>query len=92
MNRTELEKRFTAMLVNLDQYRAYSNLTLHYLMHSKDFKLRTEDEAQKVLKELKEGNPREWISKVFTEGLDMPPGLYHASCRWQAFLEVNEWV
>lgn len=87
MNREDLRKQFSSMLIRTDTLNAWLNLGRNYLMTDKDYVMLAKKDRNAKLKELKEGNPREWISKIFTEGLDIPERLYKVNILWLKHLE-----
>ena len=91
MTRAQLEKEFTSMLYQTDTHLAYHNLTDHYIRTAKDNFPLSEEESKAKLKDIREGDPKEWVSKVFSEGLDTPPKLYQISTLWLKHLEDINW-
>lgn len=88
MNQRELERQFTSLLVNTKTQQAYIKLTSRYLLEDgKTGKLIPEVIGLKKLEDLQNGNPREWISKVFSEWLDIPYRLASVDIMWQRQLD-----
>ncbi len=65
----------------------YYNLTAHYLRFDTNTRLPINSaDRLKKLESLQYGDPRIWITEVFSEGLEMPPLLAVADELWQAKL------
>jgi len=91
MTRGKLEQEFTSMLAHTDTARAYGNLTNSYLNYDDNYKLLSDIERKEKLKELREGDPKEWITKIFTNGLKITPLLYKVNILWLKHLEGVAW-
>ena len=91
MNRIELEKRFTSLLVRSGFGMAYVNLTAYYCNTGLDHKTLTQSESDNKLRALQKGDPREWVTKPFSEGLEMPPDLSKTNILWQKYLRETTW-
>lgn len=91
MIREKLEKEFTSMLVHTDLLMAYGNLASNYLKYDSQCQLIPMSDRKEKLKELRNSEPKEWITKIFTEGLDIPPLLYKANILWLKHLEETIW-
>lgn len=90
MIRKQLEQEFTSMLVRTGNSLAYGRLALNYFKFDKDYAPLTEEQSLVKVEELRNGDPREWITKIFTEGLDIPPKLYQVNVLWLQHLEESE--
>lgn len=92
MRYPDLERQFTSMLVRTDTLQAYANLCGHYIRCDADFKMLSEEDQQKKLESIRDGDPKEWITKIFTEGLDIPPLLYRINTLWLRRLGETAWT
>lgn len=87
LTRVKLEKMFTYMLMRVGADQAYFNLTAHYLRFDTNTRLPINSaDRQRKIEAIKHGDPRKWITEVFSEGLEMPPLLGMANSMWQAKL------
>ncbi len=91
MTREELEQQFTSMLVRTENHRAYHNLGYNYFTTDENCQLVGSEIAKKKCLDLQQGDPKEWITKIFTEGLDIPPELYKVNILWLKHLEEINW-
>lgn len=91
MDRAALERQFTSMLVHLGIYRAYINFTKLYLTTDKDYIIVKPTEQSNKLYQLRLGEPRLWISSIFSEGLDITPAFAKADNLWKKHLEEIRW-
>ncbi len=91
MTRLKLEEEFTSMLIHTGTQLAYSNLAkAYFIADSNNVILSKVDRGYKVLN-LRKSEPKEWITKIFTEGLDIPPKLYQVNTLWLKHLEETCW-
>lgn len=91
ISRKKLEEQFTSMLTRTDTHRAYWNLCRAYFTTSKEPVKMTQGKMELKLAQLRAGDPREWISKVFSEGMIMPSELYKINIVWLRHLEEIDW-
>lgn len=91
MDRARLEREFTSMLVNTNTHRAYHNLVGNYITTTSDCQLLSWGECAAKLEALRESDPKEWISKIFTEGLQITSELDQVNAIWLKHLEEIEW-
>ena len=89
IEKAHLEKEFTSMLLRTGTYPAYWNLANNYLTADKDYIPLEPSERASKLASLRGDDPKQWISQVFTEGLDIPPTLYQANILWLKHLGGN---
>lgn len=79
------------MLYHTGTNRAYYNLSLAYFMVDKDNNTLSIADRDMKLNNLRKSGPSEWITKIFTEGLDIPPQLYQVNTLWLKHLEETYW-
>lgn len=91
MDVDRLEFEFTNMLKNTGTLRAWEKLGYTYFNFDEDYKLLNVIEAETKISTLRLGDPKEWISKLFTEGLQMPKELYQVNVLWLQHLEEKNW-
>lgn len=89
--RPQLEKEFTSMLMTTGTYDSYWNLAHNYFLTDKCYNLLPQEQRSEKLAKLRSGHPKEWITQVFTEGLDIPPQLYQVNIMWLKRLETVNW-
>lgn len=91
MTRERLEIEFTSMLKLSDADLAYGKLLWNYVLHTPGYTLLSHKDMTAKLDALRYGNPREWITKIFTEGLQITPQLARLNALWLQHLEDVEW-
>lgn len=87
MNKEMLEKQFTILLMKTDNLMRYSKLMQHYVSFENGDKPINNRKQLGKLHNVQNGDPREWISKIFTEGLEIPPQLEYANNLWLHHLD-----
>lgn len=87
MTKEILEKQFTILLMKTDNIMRYVKLMNHYCSFENGDKPLNNRKQMGKLHEVQNGDPREWISKIFTEGLEMPHQLEYANNLWLRHLD-----
>ena len=91
LHRPGLEREFTSLLIKTGNNLAYIKLTANYFDTDKNCQRVSSGECTKKFEGLRYGDPRKWITGIFTEGLTMPYSLHKPNRLWLEHLEEIDW-